>query len=224
MMDVFVAIRTRLAYNDPRIEVLGAYRSKEEAAARLAETPKSTTGKDFDDDDDDDDYDDLSLREKAGDRNAMLTPTVLGAKFAELTKKRGVLHRRVPAGTRTLWASLWEPSAIVEGTCPTIAIFTTKAEANEDARRKLQYSLSEQRDCFEDDAGCWEKAGYEGGGPGDDLDAHLFPAVAVSALKPANFPKTRRTKAFGKVGNERGDQRYTSFWYDKRLYGGLIRS
>ena len=36
MMDVFVAIRTRLAYNDPRIEVLGAYLSQADAEARGA--------------------------------------------------------------------------------------------------------------------------------------------------------------------------------------------
>ena len=57
-MDVFVAVRTRRARRNPRIDVLGAYLSKADADARLAESRAESTARKRDDDDSDDDEDD----------------------------------------------------------------------------------------------------------------------------------------------------------------------
>jgi hypothetical protein len=130
----------------------------------------------------------------------------MGEKFATVSTKQAVVHRKVPAGTRILCSSLWEPSTLEVFDCgPTVALFTTKAKANDDARKKLQYSVSVSREMI------WEC---------DDLSGE-FPAVPAGELKPTDFPATRRTTVFGQT---QIDQRYTEFTHSNGLFGGLIRN
>ena len=51
---------------------------------------------------------------------------------------------KLPADARGLWASLYEPSTTEYGDKPAVSLFPTKAEANNDARRKLMKDIRQE--------------------------------------------------------------------------------
>ena len=140
-----------------------------------------------------------------------------------------VLHRKVPAGTRVLYASLSEGS--YSEITPTISVFSTKGEAKADALKRFDAALENHKEMIDN---VLEDRRHDRFGPGYDSEAEsdddeitnkfpiVVPPTKTNQFVPKDFPAKRRSKFFRK---KRGiDFRYAKFTHGSGLFGAVVRS